>query len=360
MEASCGILEKHREVQDGVGLIKRIFLIFMAISLLVGGVSATLVYRWFTSSQFVVKDRDIYFARGTRLSELAGQLEAQGLIDEPLLFHLFVRLQGGYEHFQAGRYRFSGRVSPSDIVDKIRRGEVFRPVLVSLAIPEGFTVSQINQRIASLNLATLEELEGLAKDKAFLTELGIASENIEGYLYPLTYHFYKKPTPRDIYRKMVSHFHAQITGELRNRLKEKGLSLEEAVTFASLIELETIHEDEKPMIAEVIWSRLKNKEPLGIDAAVIYGAKNYQGDLTWKHLKNPKNPYNTRIHRGLPPGPIGSPVKSSFEAILKPTQEGYYYYVLKTDGTKRHQFSKSLKEHNYHVKKLIEATRAQN
>ena len=109
-------------------------------------------------------------------------------------------------------------------------------------------------------------------------------------------------------------------------------------------------------ISEVIWNRIKKGEPLGIDAALIYGIKNYQGDIKWKHLRDKKNKYNTRIHKGLPPGPIGAVSKVSLEAVLNPTAEGYYYYVLKA-GTTRHNFSKSLAEHNKFVKLLLNEQR---
>ena len=109
------------------------------------------------------------------------------------------------------------------------------------------------------------------------------------------------------------------------------------------------------MIAEVIWSRLSKNEPLGIDAAVIYGIDGYQGDIKFAHLRDAKNPYNTRIHRGLPPGPICSPAVSSLKAVLNPTKSGYYYYVLVPGELKRHHFSRSLDEHNKHVQELIRA-----
>ena len=92
--------------------------------------------------------------------------------------------------------------------------------------------------------------------------------------------------------------------------------------------------------------------------ALIYGIPDYAGDLKWAHLSDASNPYNGRIHKGLPPTPIGSPSAASLEAVLSPSNYGYYYYVLMPGGGGRHHFSKSLKEHNEHVRRLVDATGA--
>ena len=136
-----------------------------------------------------------------------------------------------------------------------------------------------------------------------------------------------------------------------------GLTLDQAVTFASLIEMETMQESEKRLIAEVIWRRLKRGEPLGIDAAIIYGIPDYDGDIKWVHLRDAKNRYNTRIHKGLPPTPIGAVSRVSLEAVLEPTNFGYYYYVLDAVDHTHHTFSKTLAEHNLNVQKYLRASR---
>ena len=157
---------------------------------------------------------------------------------------------------------------------------------------------------------------------------------------------------------MVETFWNRLPEDYVAQLESLGLSLHEAVIFASLIEKETAIEDEKPKVAEVIWNRLKRKDALGIDAAVIYGIKDYDGQIRWSHLRDRKNPYNLRIHRGLPPGPIGAVSVSSLQAILEPTSEGYYFYVLKVNSGGRHHFSKTLKEHNLYVQKLVRHQKA--
>ncbi len=140
-------------------------------------------------------------------------------------------------------------------------------------------------------------------------------------------------------------FWRELPPSYEENCKAKGLILYQCVTFASLIELETKFDDERSMISEVIWRRLKAREPLGIDAALIYGIPNYDGDIKWVHLRDRKNKYNTRIFAGLPPSPIGSPSRDSLAAVLTPTNFGYRYYVLDIQIGERHHFSKSPSEH---------------
>jgi len=107
----------------------------------------------------------------------------------------------------------------------------------------------------------------------------------------------------------------------------------------------------------VIWRRLREGAPLGIDASIIYGIEDYTGDLKWKHLRDAKNPYNSRIHKGLPPTPICSPGLKALEAVFNPTQYGYKFYVADTKRPGWHVFTKTHREHNAKVKELIQATR---
>jgi len=286
------------------------------------------------------------------LSRLAAILERDGLVDSSAYFQLWVRARGDYKNFQAGKYRFAGSVTPAQIARTIAAGDVFHEVILQVTIPEGFPVKQVAERLAANGVGHIVELRRLATDQAFLQSLNIQGKSIEGYLFPATYSFTEMPTAMQAYEKMTKTFWQHLPKDYETKVRSMGLTLDQAVIFASLIELETQLDDERPLISEVIWRRLKDKAPLGIDAALIYGIADYKGDLKWSHLQDAKNPYNTRIHVGLPPTAIGAPGTKSLEAVLTPTSLGHYYYVLKL-GTKQHHFSKTLKEHNEHVQHLI-------
>jgi UPF0755 protein len=298
----------------------------------------------------------IDYPSGTSLSKLTKTLQLNGLIDSSFSFKAFVRLTGKYSKFQAGKYRFRGLTAPNEIINKLKNGDVYWPVLVEFTIPEGFTLEKIANRLAAKGIGHIKELKTILFDPNFAKEMRVPSKTLEGFIYPATYQFIKIPSAPEAIKHMVDTFWKKLPKNYEQDVKKMGLTLKEAVTFASLIELETKRDDERSVISEVIWRRLKDRAPLAIDAALIYGISDYKGDIKWRHLKDAKNPYNTRIYKGLPPTPIGSPARSSLEAVLTPTNTGAYFYVL-LYGQDKHHFSKTHKEHNFYVQKLIKASK---
>lgn len=345
-------------------MLKRLFRFLLSSSLVAVGALLLGLYHlhvWGDTPQLVEHPQDIHMVRGTRLPELAGVLESQMVIDSATRFKLWMRLKGRFHLYQAGNYRFEGEVSPAEIDRKMVSGDIHAPVVLQYVIPEGFTLRQTVARLEAQGVGTFDELWQLAHDREFIANLGLKkAKSLEGYIYPATYSFVSMPSPRRTLRHMVETFWSKIPARYEERVNELGLTLHEAVIFASLIELETHIEDEKPKVAEVIWNRLNARETLGIDASVIYGIDDYKGRIKWRHLRDRANPYNTRIHQGLPPGPIGSVSRSSLLAILNPTSEGYFFYVLKVDSGGRHHFSKTLEEHNRYVRLLVESQRRGN
>lgn len=341
-------------------ILNRVLAVFF-VGTTVIAVAIWLVHDWGTQPRSIETPIELEIPRGSSSEVIAELLEQRSLISHRFLFKVWLRAFGHPERYQAGLYQFVDQVSPEQIDEFLRNGRVYSPVVLQFVIPEGFTLQQVLRRLEANGVGTYEELSTLAHDRKFLDDLNISNEakSLEGYLYPATYSFIRKRTAREVLAHMVETFWQKLPDGYIEGLKKKRLSLHKAVTFASLIEMETLHDDERPKIAEVIWSRLRNGEPLAIDAALIYGIKDYQGDIKWKHLKDRKNPYNTRVHKGLPPGPIGSVSQNSLAAVLSPTDEGFYYYVLKYNSGGRHHFSKTLKEHNQHVRRLVEAQKGE-
>jgi len=337
--------------------ITRAMVILCVIGIIAGGYSYYKLHAWGLEKRTLSSPVVIDFEPGTRMVSLSGDLESKGVIDKALYFGLWVKAFSNYSKFLAGKYRFEGDVSPSQIADKIVSGKTFNPIVIQYVIPEGFSLKKTIKRLISNGIGNETDFKKLLIDKEFISSLEVPTDNLEGYIYPATYSFTKKITPRQAIKEAVDTFWEHLPSDYEEQVTKRNLTLQEAVTFASLIELETQQESEKPLVSEVIWRRLKNRAPLAVDAALIYGIKDYQGDIRWKHLKDKKNPYNTRVHRGLPPSPIGSPSLSSLRAVLEPSDKGYYYYVLDPKDRTRHHFSKTLAEHNRHVKKLVKASR---
>lgn len=311
---------------------------------------------WSQKSFYAPTVENRYFELNSHesLNSLSEKLYRRGLISSVFLFKLLVRLKYNYKNFKAGNYLILDEKSPNQIVRIISKGKTYNPLVFKLIIPEGFSLPQIINRLEARGYDR-KELSYWAYAKDFIGSLEIQSQSLEGYLYPSTYSFYnEKPTIKEIYQTLVAKFFKMLPTDYISRVGENDFSLHESVIIASLIEKETSLKSEKPLIAEVILNRLKKKMTLGIDASLIYGIENFDGNLTYKHLKDHKNLYNTRVYYGLPPGPICNPSKSSLQALLKPTQEGYLFYVLKSGkNQKAHHFSRDLREHNYFVKQLI-------
>lgn len=298
--------------------------------------------------------------KGHGLSSIGRQLTDRGIVSNHLLWRLYTRLLSDSSHIQRGRYLFDGEMSPSAVIRKLVDGDTYHEQVLALVVPEGFTVRDIAETLIKLETQVEpEEFKKLCQNRQFLAELGITAQSAEGYLYPATYRFYDEmPAAETIIRRMVNEFFNRIGPDYPALVAAKGLSLHEAVIFASLIEREAAVAEEKFQIAEVIWNRLEKNIALAIDASIIYGIKDYKGNLSRRHLVDKKNPYNTRVHRGLPPGPIGSPDLKSLQAILTPTSHGYFYYVLDPMTFRTHKFSATLKEHNSHVQNLVRAQKS--
>ena len=333
-------------------------IIGLSIASTLGGIVLYLeIERWSQREAQIGRQVTLRFEPGTSLPHLSRSLVQDGIIDNDTFFTLYVRLiRRNYRAFQSGTYLFDGNISPALVVDKITKGESYHPIVLTIAVPEGFRLKALIDRFVAHGVGTPQSLKKLVQDPGFLKRLKVPSGSLEGYIYPATYNFYAMPTPEEALSLMVKKFWQNLPANYEKELTTKGLNLHQAVTFASLIELETQTDDERPLVSEVIWRRLKDKAPIGIDAAIIYGIPDYAGDLKWSHLSDTRNPYNTRVHQGLPPGPIGSPSRRSLDAVLTPASEGYYYYVLKA-GTTRHHFSRTLAEHNQAVKELVAALR---
>ncbi|RKY89252.1 endolytic transglycosylase MltG, partial [candidate division KSB1 bacterium] len=240
---------------------------------------------------------------------------------------------------RAGKFRLSKNLSNYSILLILCKG---KPIDEKITIQEGLT----SQKICSILKDTLEidstKFISLLTDKEFINELGIDADNLEGYLFPETYYFPCGISEKEIIKKMVGEFHKVFNDSLKKRARELNFSVHEIVTLASIIEGEAKIDDERNKISAVFHNRLKRRMRLQADPTIQYIIKDGPRRLLLKDLKI-ESPYNTYLHRGLPPGPICNPGKKSIIAALYPSCENYLYFVAKGDGS--HIFSRTKKEH---------------
>jgi UPF0755 protein len=290
-------------------------------------------------------ERAVRIAPGTGFKALCDLLVDQGLVRHPRRFRLLARLRGVDKQLKAGDYRLSSDLSPEELLAALVSG---REHLQRLTVPEGYNLKQIAVAVAEAGFGDAEAFLKMVSDPAVAERFDLPGETLEGYLFPDTYLFPTQTAHEVIVANMVKRFRDQFSAQWRARAEEIKMSTHEVVTLASIIEKETGDPKERPLISSVFHNRLKKGMRLETDPTVIYGIKDFDGNLKRKHLRT-YTPYNTYKIKGLPPGPIASPGAKALEAALYPEESKYLYFVSRKDTT--HQFSTNIKDHNKAVRK---------
>jgi UPF0755 protein len=297
--------------------------------------------------------RPFVVALGETAEEVAGRLAEAQLIGDARLLTFYLRYTGLDQNIEAGDFILRQTMTTPEIARALTDASARE---ITVRIPEGWR----REQIAEL-LATNPNLDITADDWLALTGPGAPplgpfalyadlppGASLEGYLFPETYLVRPRSSARDVLAKILAQFDAQITPELRAQLAARGLTLHQAVIIASLIEREAAVEDERPIIASVIFNRLAAGQPLEIDASVQYalGAPgNWWPAVAGLDLRGVDSPFNTYRVPGLPAGPISNVRASSLQAAANPAQTGYYFYRAACDGSGRHNFAATYEEH---------------
>jgi UPF0755 protein len=291
------------------------------------------------------KDVVINMVQGQSLKAMADLLHEERIIKNPFMLILIARIKGYDKRLKAGEYLLSAAMSPRQILEIMVKGQVR---LHKLTVPEGYSIYQIADLVAQAGLGSKTEFIKAATDTDLARSMGLEADTVEGYLFPETYFFPKGVSVEKIIATMVQRFWSIFTPQWQDQAKSIGFTVHQIVTLASIIEKETGAPFERPLISSVFINRLKKNMRLESDPTVIYGIKNFNGNLTRQDLQT-QTPYNTYKINGLPAGPIANPGRASLEAALYPEHTDYIYFVSKKDST--HYFSTNLKEHNRAVKK---------
>ncbi|MCA1631299.1 MAG: endolytic transglycosylase MltG [Acidobacteria bacterium] len=269
--------------------------------------------------------------RGSTPAQALAQLQSAGVIRRDWALLLYVRLKGLGPRLKAGEYRFPSPISPLQVLRKLEEGE---ERLERFTVIEGWTrwdIAAAMARVPELKLRDQDEALRLMDDTSLIRDLDPDAANLEGYLFPDTYSFPPNTTPKEVVATMVRRFRQVWDGKIAGEARANNKSAREIVTVASLVETEAKLADERPLVASVIYNRLRLGMPLGIDSTVIYASKlagRWRGDgKVYQSDLDRVSPYNTRRVQGLPPGPLASAGARSLEAAWHPAQSDYLYYV---------------------------------
>ena len=326
--------------------LKRYWTFFLLALLILGTLLWDISFRFLSTPP--IKNPAVQIVQilpGMSLHTIAHRLTKKGIIQDPHKFMLLTWWKGLDKKIQWGDFELYERMPPGVLLDYLTTGKT---MLKRVVIPEGFTLQQIAQRLSEENLATEKSFLTSANNPQFLEDLGIEGRSLEGYLFPDTYVFHRGMSVQAIQTKMVRRFEEIFNGIKIDDGIMDNFSLRKIVTLASIVEKESSLSSERPLIASIFYNRLKKGMALQSDPTVIYGIKDFNGDLTKKHLLTP-TAYNTYLKPGLPPGPIANPGKDSLQAVLSPARSDYLYFVSRNDGS--HYFSKNIIDHNRAVVK---------
>ncbi|HIO62485.1 MAG TPA: endolytic transglycosylase MltG [Deltaproteobacteria bacterium] len=283
----------------------------------------------------------IMIPRGSTFDSVTADLREKGMLPHPRLYRYLSKQLKVHSRVQSGEFEIKHRWNTYELLQFLISGKSIRH---RITIPEGNNFAEIAERLFHAQLADKEILMSLKNDPELLLKTGVPeATSLEGFLFPETYFFSSVETEQQILSAMIAQYRRVFNADFQQRAEEIGMREYEVLTLASIVEKETGIDADRPMIASVFHNRLKRRMRLDSDPSVIYGLKDFNGNLTRKHLRA-RTPYNTYRRYGLPPTPISNPGRASLQSVLYPAEEKYLYFVARGDGSSK--FSKTLREHN--------------
>jgi UPF0755 protein len=283
--------------------------------------------------------------KGSSASKIGSILARDGVVSSGFFFDVRALLEGKRSSLHSGRFQLKRGMSYTAAIDALSKPPP-RAIAVKVVIPEGYTRSQI---------ADLVREDALSGDYLAQTKRSSVLDpahygapantpDLEGFLFPATYELTAGAPVKRLVDEQLTAFRNRFTSAERRRARALGVTSYQLLTVASMIEREAQTDHDRPLIAAVIYNRLRAGIPLGIDATIYYavelqkGIATYTGELTQSQLKI-DSPYNTRTHKGLPPTPISNPGEASIRAAAHPAHAHYLYYVAAADGCGEQAFS---------------------
>jgi peptidoglycan lytic transglycosylase G len=292
---------------------------------------------------------------GSGFHTVTDSVAAHGLISSRFWFRVLARLRGADRAVKAGIYDLPSGANAWSLIDILEAGRV---ATARFTAPEGLTLLELASQVEERLGIPADTLLARARDSQFREELGISAPSLEGYLLPETYTLPLPITADDLLRAMTAGFKRHWLPEWSRRLDSLGMTRNQLLALASIVEGEARHDDERAVIAGVYSNRLRLGMLLQADPTVQYAIQMTKGArkprLWFKDLEI-QSPYNTYLHVGLPPGPVNSPGIKSIEAALYPASVPWLYFVAGPDG--HHVFTRTLVEHNRAIEEVRRAER---
>jgi UPF0755 protein len=288
----------------------------------------------------------VIIPRGASFGQATDSLAKAKLVGSKKMFRLYGRLTGGDRNIKPGTYLLKPGTPWKDIVSALNGGH---GMVNTITIPEGYSIAQITPLLARTLKVPADSVKVAMRDTALLARLDIPNPTLEGYVFPDTYAFPLGTTARQAVREMVYSFERRWKPDWDASLVELKINRNDLVTMASIVEKEARVAEERAVIAAVYYNRLRRGMRLQADPTVQFARGRHAERVLYKDLEI-ESPYNTYIHKGLPPGPIASPGVASLAAAAHPANVPYLYFVASRDG--HHEFRMTLEEHTNAIRQV--------
>ena len=287
----------------------------------------------------------VHISEGESPDDIGTQLFDSGLIRSREAFTLYVRYTGARAHFQAGDFPLNKNMSMAQIVNRLTAGS---PIQLTLRLAEGDTMKQMAQAVQGTGLGSAQDYLNAATRSSWQGQYDFlqgvpatAPDNLEGFLFPDTYQMSPSGGVRGLVQAQLNRFGQVFTPALRAQVAQAtpgrpAESLWNIVILASIVEREVNKDPDRSIVCGIFYNRLAADISLGSDVTILYGLGLTNGQLTDAQLSDQSNPYNTRQHLGLPPGPISNPSLASLTAYVSPQKTPYYYFFVDKGGTTRY------------------------
>ncbi len=310
-------------------------IIILLLAVLAGGGFAAWVWqKLHTKISHKSASASVAVARGESLDQILQDLKSKEILDTTLPLRVYLKLTKANPVIRSGSYTFPSPITPLEALERLKQGGDFE----RLTIIEGWTRFEIADamvKVPAFKLRDRKQAMKLLDATILIKDIDTKAKNLEGYLFPDTYFIDSNSTATEVVKEMVKRFREVWFNKLKSMADSRKMDAHTVVTEASIIETEAKLKSERPLVASVIENRIRGDIPLGVDSSLIYAAKLagtwkndgkvYQSDI------DRKSPYNTRLNKGFPPGPIASPGLSSLEAAVNPASSNYLYYVRNPD-----------------------------
>jgi UPF0755 protein len=328
-------------------MLRRIGIALAIVIFVLAAGSALAAWSVFGDRRLPTTPTTVDIAPGSSIDAIVAQVQGEGVVSSSSLLLLYLRAKKLTSSIQAAEYDFAPHQSVAEVALVLRSGG--HPSAEWITVPEGFTAAQIADRLAR---------HALVEPAYFLFEVhetdlsidGARTHGLEGYLFPDTYLMPRHASAKGIAALMTRQFMRELPPHHAQIARHLGFTIPQIVTIASMVEREGKVDAERPVIAGVIYNRLRRGMPLEIDATIEYALPRHKSALSFGDLAL-DSPYNTYRHRGLPPTPIANPGRKSLLAAFHPAKVDYLYYVYRGGG--RHQFSRTLEEQQAAERKYL-------